>query len=56
VSIVRVGLSETERFATGYEVIFGSRRPKPKKTAPAKKKPAAQKSGGTRKKAKKKKS
>jgi hypothetical protein len=53
VSIVRVGLSETEKFATGYEAIFGGRRSKPKKTSPAKKKPAAKKAGGTRKKAKK---
>jgi hypothetical protein len=45
VSIIRVGLSETERFATGYDAIFGGRRAtgrkKPsvaKKKAPAKKK------------------
>jgi len=34
VSIIRVGLSETEMFATGYEAIFRGRR-SPAKKAPA---------------------
>lgn len=37
-SIVRVGLSETKKFAEGYEAIFGK-----KKTAGTKKKPTATK-------------
>jgi hypothetical protein len=48
VSIVRVGLSETQKFAEGYSAIFGTRsRPSPKKAKPAKaakKKPAKRKS------------
>ena len=32
-SIVRIGLAETKKFAEGYEAIFG---PKKKKDAPAK--------------------
>jgi hypothetical protein len=32
-SIVRVGLGETDKFGEGYEAIFGKKRtPKPKKT------------------------
>jgi hypothetical protein len=27
-SIVRIGLSEQERFAAGYEAIFGKKKPK----------------------------
>lgn len=53
-SIVRVGLSETEMFATGYDAIFGGRRSTPKKPAVPKKKPAAKKKGPARKKPKKK--
>jgi len=41
VSIVRIGLAETKKFAEGYDAIFGKRQPagaaKPKKPA---KKPA----------------
>jgi hypothetical protein len=37
VSIVRVGLSETEKFADGYDAIFSRKR------SAAKKKPAAKK-------------
>jgi hypothetical protein len=46
-SIVRVGLAETKKFAEGYEAIFGSKQssnPKKAKTkAPAKKAPAKKK-------------
>jgi hypothetical protein len=37
VSIIRVGLSETQKFADGWEAIYG------KKKKPAAKKPAAKK-------------
>jgi hypothetical protein len=51
VSIVRVGLSETQKFAEGYEAIFGK---KGGKSAPAKKgaarKPAAKKPAPKKKK------
>jgi hypothetical protein len=40
VSIIRVGLSETEMFATGYDAIFKGRRSPAKKTPAPKKKPA----------------
>ena len=47
-SIVRVGLSETQKFADGYSAIFGKKsRPAAKKVKPAKaakKKPAKRKS------------
>ena len=51
VSIVRVGLAETKRFAEGYEAIFGNKKkaatpakPKAKaKAKAAKKKPKARK-------------
>jgi len=46
VSIVRVGLGETQKFAEGYEAIFG------KKSGPAKKKAARAKSGTAKKKKK----
>lgn len=53
-SIIRVGLSETQQFAEGYDVIFGGRRSpaksKPKAKPKAGKKPAA----GRKKPAKKK--
>lgn len=35
-SIVRVGLSETKKFAEGYEAIFGKKESKPKKPGTAK--------------------
>jgi hypothetical protein len=45
VSIVRIGLAETQHFSEGYEAIFGAKKktaprakPKPKKAKPAKKK------------------
>jgi hypothetical protein len=47
VSIIRVGLAETKKFAQGYEAIFG-KPPKQLKTPPAGKKAV------TKKKAKKK--
>jgi hypothetical protein len=47
VSIIRVGLSDTQKFAAGYDAIFRGRR------SPKKKKPAAKrKSGATKKKTK----
>jgi hypothetical protein len=50
VSIVRVGLSETAKFADGYDAIFSRKR------STAKKKPAAKKKvTGKKKPAKKKK-
>ncbi len=36
-SIVRVGLGETAKFAEGYEAIFGKKKPAKKKVARAKK-------------------
>jgi hypothetical protein len=43
VSIVRVGLSETQKFAEGYEAIFGKKKEATTKDEPAAKakKPAA---------------
>ena len=35
VSIVRVGLGETENFAEGYEAIFGKKKDDKKKAEPA---------------------
>jgi hypothetical protein len=32
VSIVRIGLSETDKFADGYDAIFGKKRKKSSKT------------------------
>jgi hypothetical protein len=46
VSIVRVGLSETKKFAEGYDAIFG----KKKKGGQAKKATASAKAGTARKK------
>jgi hypothetical protein len=51
VSIVRVGLSETKKFAEGYDAIFGKRsaksdkakKPRPAAKSKAKKKPARKK-------------
>ena len=55
VSIVRIGLAETKKFADGYDAIFGKRRPtsaaKPKK--PAKKPARAKAKARGKKKAKK---
>jgi hypothetical protein len=48
VSIVRIGLAETKKFAEGYEAIFGK-----KKSAKPKKAPAAKASTAKPKKAKK---
>jgi hypothetical protein len=50
VSIVRVGLSETKKFAEGYEAIFGKKTEQTKKKAQA----PAKGGGGKKKKAKKK--
>jgi hypothetical protein len=47
VSIVRVGLAETQKFAEGYEAIFGK-----KKTTETKKPKAPAKSAATKKKKK----
>lgn len=46
-SIVRVGLSENQKFAEGYDAIFGKKKPAAKKPAPkaAAKKPAPKKPG-----------
>jgi hypothetical protein len=46
VSIVRIGLAETKKFAEGYESIFGSKKKKADK-------PAQAKTDGTKKGAKK---
>jgi hypothetical protein len=46
VSIVRVGLAETKKFAEGYDAIFG----KKKKGGQARKAPASAKAGTARKK------
>jgi hypothetical protein len=51
VSIVRVGLSETKKFAEGYDAIFGRK----KKSGTAKKAKASAKGGAARKKTGKKK-
>ena len=37
-SIVRIGLGETAKFAEGYEAIFGKKKPATKKSKPAKRK------------------
>ena len=37
-SIVRVGLGETARFAEGYEAIFGKKKAAVKKSKPTKRK------------------
>jgi hypothetical protein len=42
VSIVRIGLAETKKFAEGYEAIFGSKKKKGAEEKPAQaKKPKA---------------
>lgn len=43
VSIIRVGLSETDMFATGYDAIFRGRRSPAKVASAATKKPAGKK-------------
>jgi hypothetical protein len=44
VSIVRIGLAETDKFAEGYEAIFGkAKAPAKKAKSPAKKSPAKKK-------------
>jgi hypothetical protein len=52
VSIVRVGLAETKNYSTGYDAIFGKKKPaaapKAAKKAPAKK-PAAKKAPAKKK-------
>ena len=48
-SIVRIGLAETKKFAAGYEAIFGK-----KKEAAAKKPKAAKADAAKKKKSKKK--
>lgn len=60
-SIVRVGLAETKKFAEGYEAIFGKKKAAEEESKPAakpaKKKAAAKgkaKAGATRKKSGKK--
>ena len=41
-SIVRVGMSESQTYGDGYEAIFGKKKPAPaKKTPPAPPKPPA---------------
>ena len=48
VSIVRVGLSETKKFAEGYDAIFGKKKKggQAKKAAPAKASAARKKKAG----------
>jgi len=48
VSIVRVGLAETKKFAEGYEAIFGRKGTQAKKQ-PAKKTTAARRKKATKK-------
>jgi hypothetical protein len=52
VSIVRIGLAETENFAEGYDAIFGKKSSAAKKPAKNKpvKKPARAKKKGSKKK------
>jgi hypothetical protein len=52
VSIIRVGLSETEMFATGYDAIFRGRRSPAKKAPVTKQKAAGKKKAVTAKKRK----
>lgn len=48
-SIVRVGLSETEKFAHGYDAIFSRKRSAAKKKPTAKKKATGKKKQAKRK-------
>ena len=48
-SIVRVGLGETAKFAEGYEAIFGKRKPAAKKSSLTKKKASSAKKKKPRK-------
>jgi len=50
VSIVRIGLAESKKFAAGHDAIFGGK----KKEAPAKKPKTAKAGAGKKKKSKKK--
>ncbi len=49
-SIVRVGLGETDKFAQGYEAIFGKKKPAVKKKKSSAKKIATAKKKKTRQK------
>jgi hypothetical protein len=49
-SIVRVGLGETDKFGQGYEAIFGRKRPASKKKKSPSKKTGSAKKKKTRKK------
>jgi hypothetical protein len=49
-SIVRVGLGETEKFGEGYEAIFGRKRPAAKKKKSPAKRTVTAKKKKTRKK------
>ena len=53
-SIVRIGLAETKKFADGYEAIFGSKKKTVKKPAPGKTKTAGKKPKAAAKKKSKK--
>jgi hypothetical protein len=50
VSIVRIGLAETKKFADGYDAIFVKKPPAAAKPKKAAKKPAGGKAKSTRKK------
>jgi hypothetical protein len=49
-SIVRVGLGETAKFAEGYEAIFGRKKPSAQKSKPTKRRVASAKKKKSRKK------
>jgi len=49
VSIIRVGLAETKKFAEGYDAIFGGRKKEPKKGQTPKKATAKAKKKGKKK-------
>ena len=52
-SIVRVGLAETKKFADGYDAIFGKKAPQHKSKKPAKKPAGSKAKAGGKKKSKK---
>jgi hypothetical protein len=57
VSIIRVGLSETDKFSEGWDAIFGKKSANKEKSAPKKAKSSAakkRKGGAAKKKSKKK--
>jgi hypothetical protein len=54
VSITRVGLSETDQFAEGYDAIFGGRKKAAAKAPADKKRPVAKARSAKKKPAKKK--